>query len=79
MRAFRQDFLDVHVSVAAAHVGVEESGRPDMLALRLRVDGGKLREIEPMPVRSAQEGMFFDVDALRTQPGNEHRARCRAV
>lgn len=66
LRGFRQDYVDVHASVAAAHVVVEESGRPVMLALRLKVDDGKLTEIETMTVHSAQEGMFFDVDALRT-------------
>jgi hypothetical protein len=35
------------------------------LRSRLEVEGGKLSEIETMTVRSAQEGMFFDVDALR--------------
>jgi hypothetical protein len=36
-----------------------------MPTLRLKIEGGRLGEIETMTVHSAQEGMFFDVDALR--------------
>jgi len=67
LRGFRQDYLDVRAGVAAAHVIVEERGKPTMLALRLKVERGRLREIETMTVHDAKEGMFFDVDALTAQ------------
>lgn len=64
VRAFRQDYLDVRAGVAASHVLVEESGKPVMLSLRLKVGNGRLAEIETMTVRSAQEGMFFEPGEL---------------
>lgn len=64
-RPFRQDYLDVRAGVAASHVVLEESGKPVMLALRLKVEAGKLTEIETMTVRSAQEGMFFQHEELK--------------
>ncbi len=65
VRPFRQDYLDVRAGVAAAHVMVEEAGQPVMLALRLKVAGDRLAEIETMTVRNAQEGMFFQPEELR--------------
>jgi hypothetical protein len=65
LRGFRQDYLDVRAGVAASHVVVEAGGKPVMLALRLKVEHGRLREIETMTVHDAHEGMFFEVDSLK--------------
>ena len=65
LRAFRQDYLDVRAGVAASHVVVEENGKPVLLALRLKVEHRRLREIETMTVHDAHEGMFFEVDSLK--------------
>jgi hypothetical protein len=65
VRPFRQDYLDVRAGIAASHVLVEESGKPVMLALRLKVEAGQLTEIETITVRNAQEGMFFNPDNLK--------------
>ncbi len=66
LRGFRQDYLDVQAGVAASHVVVDEGGKPVLLALRLKVVGRKLREIETMTVHNAQEGMLFQPEALQT-------------
>ncbi len=66
LRGFRQDYLDTQAGVAASHVFVEESGKPVLLALRLKVVDRKLREIETLTVRSTQEGMLFEPDNLKT-------------
>jgi hypothetical protein len=65
VRAFRQDYLDERAGVAASHLVMDEAGKPVMLALRLKITGGKLTEIETMTVRNQQEGMFFEADALK--------------
>lgn len=65
VRPFRQDYLDVRAGVAAAHVLVEEAGKPVMLSLRLKVENGQLTELETMTVRNAQEGMFFEPVELK--------------
>lgn len=65
-RTFRQYYLDVRAGMAASHVVMEESGKPVLLSLRLKIEAGRLSEIETITVRSQQEGMFFDVDALKT-------------
>lgn len=65
VRTFRQDYLDVRAGVAASHVMVEESGKPVMLTVRLKVESDRLTEIETMTVRNQQEGMFFEPDELK--------------
>src|SRR5262249_54511099 len=42
LRSYRQDFLDVREGMAAAHVIVEEDGKPIMLALRLKIANKKI-------------------------------------
>src|SRR6516164_6538321 len=70
LRSYRQDFLDVREGMAASHVIVEENGNPVMLALRLKVAGKKIAEIETMVTRNRTEGALFSVDALtKTHPG----------
>lgn len=46
LRPYRQDFLDVREGVAGTHTVVEENGRPVLLALRLKVFGLALSEVE---------------------------------
>jgi hypothetical protein len=66
LRTYRQDFLDVRGGVAASHVIVEESGKPVMLALRLKIVDRKITEIETMVTRSQAEGAIFNIEALQT-------------
>jgi hypothetical protein len=66
LRTYRQDFLDIREGMAASHVIVEENGNPVMLALRLKIAGKKITEIETMVTRNRTEGALFSVDALQT-------------
>jgi hypothetical protein len=66
LRPYRQDFLDIREGMAASHVIVEENGNPVMLALRLKIAGKKITEIETMVTRNRTEGAIFAVDALQT-------------
>jgi hypothetical protein len=66
LRPYRQDFLDVREGVAGTHTVVEESGKPVLLALRLKVFGLALFEVETMAVRNRQEGVLFQPDAFTT-------------
>ena len=63
-RSYRQDFLDVREGVAGTHTVVEESGRPVLLALRLKVFGLALSEVETMVVRNRQEGVLFQPEGF---------------
>ena len=63
---YRQDFLDVRDGIAGAHAIVEENGAPVMLALRLKVSGRKMTEVETLVVRNRTEGLIFEPDALKT-------------
>jgi hypothetical protein len=70
LRPYRQDFLDVREGVAGTHTVVEESGKPVLLALRLKVFGLALSEVETMVVRNRQEGVLFQPDAFtKPNPG----------
>jgi len=64
--SFRFDILDVREGVAASQDIVEESGKPVMLLLRLKVAGRKISEIETQVTRSKAEGSLFDPEALKT-------------
>jgi hypothetical protein len=66
LRSYRQDILDVRQGVAASHVVVEEGGTPVLLALRLKIAGNKISEVETMVTRSQKEGALFNIDALQT-------------
>jgi hypothetical protein len=66
LRPYRQDFLDVREGIAGTHTVVEEGGRPVLLALRLKVFGLALSEVETMVVRNRQEGVLFQPDAFTT-------------
>jgi hypothetical protein len=62
---YRQDVLDVRQHTAASQVVVEDSGKPVLLVLRLKVNKGKISEIETMLTRSREEGAVFNLDGLR--------------
>lgn len=66
LRPYRLDILDVRQQVAASQDIVEESGKPVMLMLRLKVAGGKISEIETQVTRSKAEGSIFDPDELKS-------------
>jgi hypothetical protein len=66
LRTYRQDFLDVRAGTAGSLVVVEEGPSPVMLALRLKVAGRKITEVETMVVRNRSEGLLFEPDALQT-------------
>ena len=63
---FRQEILDVRQGVAGVHTVVEEGSTPVLLAARLKIVGMKVSEIETMVVRNVNEGMIFDVAAVKT-------------
>src|SRR6185436_14922601 len=46
LRGFRQDLIDERAGVAGTHVVAEESGKPLLLAVRLKVVADKLTEVE---------------------------------
>jgi hypothetical protein len=64
LRGFRQDIIDERAGVAGAHVVAEESGKPVMLVVRLKVVADKLTEIELVATRSAADGLIFNIDGL---------------
>src|SRR5215510_8680147 len=70
LRPYRQDFIDVREGIAGTHTVVEENGMPVLLALRLKVFGLAISEVETMVVRNRQEGVLFQPDAFTTpNPG----------
>jgi len=70
LRPYRQDFIDVREGVVGTHTVVEENGMPVLLALRLKVFGLAISEVETMVVRNRQEGVLFQPDAFKTpNPG----------
>jgi hypothetical protein len=70
LRPYRQDFLDVREGVAGTHTVVEESGQPVLLALRLKVFGLAISEVETMVVRNRQEGVLFQPEGFtKPNPG----------
>jgi hypothetical protein len=70
LRPYRQDFIDVREGVVGTHTVVEEHGMPVLLALRLKVFGLAISEVETMVVRNRQEGVLFVPDAFKTpNPG----------
>lgn len=57
---FRQDVLDVRNSTAGTHVLAMENGSPVLVAIRLKVENGKVAEAETTVVRNREEGMIFN-------------------
>ena len=52
LRPYRQDIVDVREGVVGTHTVVEENGMPVLLALRLKVFGLAISEVETMVVRN---------------------------
>ncbi|MCC6202252.1 MAG: hypothetical protein IT494_04535 [Gammaproteobacteria bacterium] len=65
LRPFRQDILDVRGGVAGVHVVAIEGGQPVLVAVRLKIDGGKISGVESTVVRNREEGMIFNIDAIK--------------
>jgi hypothetical protein len=63
---YRLDIIDVREGVAASLAKVEENGTPVLLALRLLTEGGRIEGVETMVVRTPEEGMIFQIDAIQT-------------
>ncbi|HEY0961521.1 MAG TPA: hypothetical protein VGE69_04115 [Pseudomonadales bacterium] len=61
---FRQDVLDPQSGNAGVHVLAYENGTPVLIATRLKVAGGRVTEIESSVVRSREEGMIFNPEAI---------------
>jgi hypothetical protein len=66
VRPYRQDYIDVRQSNAAAHVVVEENGSPVLLSLRLKIANQKITEIETMTTRGRTDGALFTLDTLQS-------------
>ena len=66
LRPYRQDFIDVRDGIAGTHTVVEENGMPVLFALRLKVFGLAISEVETMVVRNRQEGILFQPDNFKT-------------
>jgi len=65
LRPYRLDILDVRQGVAASQVIVEEAGTPVMLMLRLKMERGKISEVETQVTRNKAEGSLFNIEALK--------------
>jgi hypothetical protein len=65
LRPYRQDFIDLREGIAGTHTVVEENGTPVLLALRLKVFGLAISEVETMVVRNRKEGVLFQPDAFK--------------
>ncbi len=54
LRSFRLDFTDPAMGQAGALVLVEENGNPALMALRLKVAGGRITEVESVLARKGE-------------------------
>ncbi len=65
---YRVDYLDTEAQQAASHVAFVENDRPGLMALRLKIVGGKIAEIETVLNRGAPRAASMPpVEALWTQ------------
>ena len=64
LTGFRQDVLDVRKGVAGVHVKAMENGKPVLASIRIQMQGDKIAGVESMVVRTKEEGMIFNVDAI---------------
>ena len=69
LRPYRLDILDARQGVAASQVIVDEAGMPVMLMLRLKIERGKISEVETQVTRSKAEGSIFNIEALKAPSG----------
>jgi hypothetical protein len=63
--AFRQDILDVAQSTAGVHVLAMEGDKQILMAVRLKIAGGKISEVESTVVHDRAEGMIFRPEAFK--------------
>jgi hypothetical protein len=63
---YRMDIIDVQEGIAASLVKLEENGTPVLMALRLLTEDSRITGVESFVVRSAEEGMIFNIDAIQT-------------
>lgn len=63
---YRFDIIDVREGIAASLVKLEENGVPVLMAMRLLTEGGEIAGVESFVVRSAEEGMIYNIDAIQT-------------
>ena len=61
---FRQDVIDVRRQAAGTHVVLQENGMPILFQVRLKLNSGKISEIDTTVVRNQNEGMIFRPEAL---------------
>ena len=66
LTGYRFDILDVHQGVAAGLVKVNLDGKPALMALRIRTRDGRIAGVESIVARNKDEGMIFNIDAIRT-------------
>ena len=64
LAGFRQDVLDVQKGVAGTHVKAVEQGKPVLVAIRLQLQDRRIAGVETMVVRTREEGMIFNPDAV---------------
>lgn len=64
--AYRQDVLDIPQHTAASQVVIEDAGKPALLVLRLKINKGKISQIETMVTRSQKEGAILNIPGLQT-------------
>lgn len=65
---YRVDYLDTEAQQAATHVAFVENDRPGLMALRMRIVGGRIAEIETVLNRGAPMAASMPpVEALWTQ------------
>jgi hypothetical protein len=65
LHGYRQDIIDERAGMAGAHVIVDESGAPVMLVVRLKLEDGRITEIETVATRNSADGLIFNIDGLR--------------
>jgi hypothetical protein len=63
---YRVDILDVRQGVAASLVVVDEGSSPVLLALRLKIAGNQISEVETLVTRTQKEGALFNIANLQT-------------
>ncbi len=66
LTGYRFDIIDVRQGIAATLVKANVDGAPALVALRLLTHDGRINGVESIVVHSRDEGMIFNVDAIRT-------------
>ncbi len=66
LTGYRFDIIDVRAGIAAGLVKIDLDGRPALMALRILTRQGRIFGVESLVARNKDEGMIFNVDAIRT-------------